>query len=114
MNRERLTNRIDAAIKILEDAKQHITDSDMPCMTANHYINQAISALFDEHNVSQEQQICDHTLVEKTKFGDLKRSFECIFCDHKTTEVRVTQAVDSAGKAFAGVEDAFIFLKRGE
>lgn len=39
----------------------------------------------------QESQACDHTMVEKTQFGDLERSFECIFCDHKTTEAWVTK-----------------------
>lgn len=38
----------------------------------------------------QEPQVCDHTMVEKTQFGDLERTFECIFCDHKTTEAWVT------------------------
>ncbi|MHA3054841.1 hypothetical protein E0H77_00625 [Acinetobacter sp. ANC 4633] len=38
----------------------------------------------------EEPQACDHIMVEKTQFGDLERSFECIFCDHKTTEEWVT------------------------
>ncbi|MHA3083756.1 hypothetical protein ACX1NX_11450 [Acinetobacter sp. ANC 5383] len=38
----------------------------------------------------QEVQACDHTMAEKTQFGDLHRTFECIFCDHKTIEAWVT------------------------
>ncbi|WP_212749274.1 hypothetical protein [Acinetobacter sp. ANC 3789] len=38
----------------------------------------------------QEPQTCDHTMAEKSQFGDLHRTFECIFCDHKTTEAWVT------------------------
>ncbi|MHA3081908.1 hypothetical protein ACX1NX_01725 [Acinetobacter sp. ANC 5383] len=38
----------------------------------------------------EEPQACDHTIAEKTQFGDLHRTFECIFCDHKTIEAWVT------------------------
>lgn len=39
----------------------------------------------------QEPQACDHIMTEKTQFGDLHQTFECIFCDHKTTEAWVTK-----------------------
>lgn len=41
-------------------------------------------------NLRTEPQACDHTMVEKSQLGDLERTFECIFCDHKTTEAWVT------------------------
>ena len=56
----------------------------------NGILEELRQALKGSESQVQEPQACDHTMVEKTQFGDLHRTFECIFCDHKTTEAWVT------------------------
>ncbi|MHA3104170.1 hypothetical protein [Acinetobacter sp. ANC 3791] len=56
----------------------------------NGILEELRQALKGSESQVQEPQTCDHTMVEKTQFGDLHRTFECIFCDYKTTEAWVT------------------------
>lgn len=76
--------RIDVALKISEKMAKGTNSVAM----FSYELHQALKGSKPKE---QEPQACDHTMVEKTQFGDLKRSFECIFCDHKTTEAWVTK-----------------------
>lgn len=76
-----LQARIDEAIKHFNDVRN---------LGKDHSVYRALKALQGSEPKEQEPQACDHTMVEKTQFGDLQRTFECIFCDHKTTQEWVT------------------------
>ncbi|WP_151777179.1 hypothetical protein [Acinetobacter brisouii] len=77
-----LQARIDEAIKHFNNVRN---------LGKDHSVYRALKALKGSEPKVQEPQACDHIMTEKTQFGDLQRSFECIFCDHKTTEAWVTK-----------------------
>lgn len=90
------------------DLGKNLKDRELAVLVRQEKIDEAIQHLNDVRNLGKEQsayfalrslkgsepkeqdpQACDHTMVEKSQFGDLHRSFECIFCGHKTTEAWV-------------------------
>ncbi|MHA3098421.1 hypothetical protein [Acinetobacter brisouii] len=83
------SNKIQASLLLIDN----FFDDQRQTPSSRQYANfiQEIYETLRGNDQTQESQACDHTMVEKTQFGDLERSFECIFCDHKTTEAWVTK-----------------------
>ncbi|MHA3052574.1 hypothetical protein [Acinetobacter sp. ANC 4640] len=82
-------NKVQASLSLIDN----FFDDQRQTPSSRQYANciQEIHETLRSDDQIQEPQACDHTMVEKTQFGDLHRTFECIFCDHKTTEAWVTK-----------------------
>ncbi|MCG2575181.1 hypothetical protein LVY74_16715 [Acinetobacter sp. ME22] len=87
--RNSASSRVESSLILIEK----FFDDQVQTPTPRQYANfiQEIYETLRGNDQTQEPQACDHTMVEKTQFGDLERSFECLFCDHKTTEAWVTK-----------------------